>query len=349
MRPSEKRTLLPIIVLLITAVSCGKELKSNDAPAWRDLYKAEVRELLRIGSDDLTNEPYVFSGINDLQFDSADNVYVLDRREFLIKVFSPEGQYLRAYQLQKGQGPGELERPLGFTLDPKGNLYIADMMSQRIVGLDPGNNYIDTMRIDGFPGSMVTDGKNNIFITGGLQDLGQYEVRKYRFPDGKLLEAFCTTNELAEWIGRVGAMGDICLTSRGTVIYTFSIPYDIREFTPEGDLVNRFGRKIPGWKPPRISNEGLPDSPVMTMDISAFPDGKLLHAVFDKRAEPYVTYFDVFDEHGQWLISFDTREFISDKYGRMARIDGQGDVYMKFWEPFPHIRKYSLAFVLVKS
>ncbi len=349
MRLSEKTDLLVISILLITAVSCGKELKSNDVPAWKDLYRAEVRELLRIGSDDLTNEPYVFSGISDLQFDSVDNVYVLDRREFLIKVFSPEGQYLKAFQLQQGQGPGELERPLGFTLDPQGNLYIADMMSQRIVGLDPTNNCIGTMRIDAFPGSMVTDGKNNIFITGGLQDLGQDEIRKYRFPDGKLLEAFCPANELAKWIGRVGAMGDICLTPRGTILYTFSIPYDIREFTPEGDLVNRFGRKIPGWTPPRISHEGLPDSPVMAMDISAFPDGKLLHVVFDKRTKPYITYFDVFDEHGKWLISFDTREFISDKYGRMARIDGQGNVYMEFWEPFPHIRKYSLAFVPAKS
>ena len=348
MRVSGRKVSLVIPALLITAFACGKDLKTNDIPAWKDLYRVEVRELLRIGSEDLSNDPYVFSGINDLRFDSADNVYVLDRKEFHIKVFSPEGQYLRTYQLHNGQGPGELERPLGFGLDPKGNLFIADMMSPRIVGLDPEGKYIDTMRIDAFPGSMVTDSKGNIFLTGGLKDTGHYEVHKYRFPDGELLQAFCPTNKLAEWIGRVGAMGDICLTPRGTVLYTFSIPYEIREFTPEGDLVNRFGRKIPGWKPPRISYEGLPTSPIMTMDIGAFPDGKILHAVFDKRAKPYITYFDVFDEHGRWLISFDTREYVRDKFGRMVRIDGQGHVYMEFWEPFPHIRKYSLTFVPTK-
>jgi hypothetical protein len=161
-----------------------------------------------------------------------------------------------------------------------------------------------------------------------LVDTSDQEVHRYRFPDGVLLKAFCPTNELAQWIGRVGGNGNICLNPQGNILYSFCIPYDIREFTPKGELVRRFGRKIPGWKPPQISQEGLPDSPVQIQDIDTFPDGKILHVVFDRRTKPYITLFDIFDEHGTWLISFDTQEFIKDKSGRMTRIDSQGNVYM---------------------
>jgi len=54
--------------------------------------------LLRIGSEDLAYDPYVLSGINDLRIDAADNVYALDREEFMIKVFSPTGKYIKTYK-----------------------------------------------------------------------------------------------------------------------------------------------------------------------------------------------------------------------------------------------------------
>ena len=85
----------------------------------------------------------------------------------------------------------------------------------------------------------------------------------------------------------------------------------------------------------------------MTLTMDFFPDGKLLHTYLDHRVQPPIYCFDVFDKNGDWLISFDTREFIKDKYGRLVRIDGQGHVYMEFWQPFPHIRKYSIEFVPV--
>ncbi|MBE3125012.1 MAG: hypothetical protein IMZ57_05065 [Acidobacteria bacterium] len=343
------RVFLAIIFVVLTASSCRSGIKSSDTEAWKGLYRVEVKELLRIGSEDLANDPCMFTGINDLRIDAADNVYALDRREMVIKVFSPTGQYLKAYQLKKGQGPGEFERPLGFAIGPNGDLIIADMTSRRIVKIDQAGNCVDTMTIKTYPGSIAVDRGGSLYMTGGLVDTSEYEVQKYHFPDGKLLASFCPTNELAEWIGRVGGNGEMCLNPRGNILYSFCIPYDIREFTPKGELIHRFGRNLPGWKPPRISYEGLPDSPVMTLDIDTFPDGKIFHVMLDRRAKPYTYCFDVFDEHGTWLISFDTREYIKDKNGRMARIDGQGNVYMEFWEPFPHIRKYSIEFVPIKG
>lgn len=349
MRHAQFTVLLAMVLAISTGISCRPGIKTDNTEAWKDLYRVDVKELLRIGSEDLANDPYVFSGINDLRFDTADNVYVLDRRESLIKVFSPTGEYLRAYQFNKGQGPGEFQRPLGFDIGPKGDLFITDSNSRRITAIDQAGRLVGEMTLRAIPESIAIDKDGSVYLTEESRDKNKYLVHKYHFPDGKVLGAFCPKTELAQWIGRVGGWGDICLSPRGNILYSFDIPYDIREFTPKGQLVNQFGRKIPGWKPPRISYEGLPYSPVSTMGIDTFPDGKILHVLFDKRSKPYITYFDIFDEHGTWLISFDTREYIKDKNGRMARIDGQGDVYMEFWEPFPHIRKYRIEIVPVNG
>lgn len=338
-----------ILLVTMTAAGCQTAIKSNEKPAWQDLRRVEVTELLRIGSDVLANEPYVFSGIHDLRFDAADNVYILDRKESVIKVFSPAGHYVRAYPLPKGQGPGELEQPRGFDIGPNGDLYVADMMSRRIVKIDQAGNHIDTMTLRARLGSIAVDLEGNVFTTGGLLESSDQTVHKYRFPDGKLMKAFCLANALSQWIGRVGMSGVMCLNSRGNVLYSFSIPYDIREFTPNGELVRRFGRKISGWKPPQVSSQGLPDSPVFALDMDTFPDGKILQVVIDRRVKPYVTYYDVFDEQGTWLISIDSREFIKDGTGLMVRIDSRGDIYAVFWEPFPHVRKYRLNFVPIKG
>lgn len=183
---------------------------------------------------------------------------------------------------------------------------------------------------------------------GGLNDPDEFHVYKYHYPDGKILAAFCPSTELSRWIGRVGIEGTICAGPDGHIYYSFGIPYDVREYSPDGRLLNRFARKIPGWKPPRIDNTSLPDSPVITLTMAILPDGKLLHSFFDKRTKPYARCLDVFDKNGDWLIGFAVDPGDPDAFGRLVRIDGQGHVYMEFWRPYPHIRKYNIAFVPVK-
>lgn len=57
------------------------------------------------------------------------NIYVYDLADAYIKVYSPEGKFLRRIG-GKGQGPGEIQRPegasFGFTLDEK--LFFAEFI-----------------------------------------------------------------------------------------------------------------------------------------------------------------------------------------------------------------------------
>jgi hypothetical protein len=68
------------------------------------------------------------------------NIYVFDWSDYYIKVYSPEGKYLRR---GKGQGPGEVKRADGadFGFTPDGNLYFTEFIR--------GHRWITFMKLSG--------------------------------------------------------------------------------------------------------------------------------------------------------------------------------------------------------
>ena len=70
------------------------------------------------------------------------NIYVFDWGDFFIKVYSPEGRYLRRMG-GKGQGPGEVQRAdgAGFGFTPEGKLYFTEFFR--------GHRWITFMELSG--------------------------------------------------------------------------------------------------------------------------------------------------------------------------------------------------------
>jgi hypothetical protein len=70
------------------------------------------------------------------------NIYALDRMDSFIKVYAPDGAYLRRLG-GKGQGPGEIQRVEGvfFDFTPGGELYFTEFFQ--------GHNWITLMKPDG--------------------------------------------------------------------------------------------------------------------------------------------------------------------------------------------------------
>ena len=81
------------------------------------LYKipvVELKEDLSIGGKDAQSD-YALGDIRDVVVDDAGIIYVLDSKNFHIKVFDSSGKFLRTIG-RKGQGPGEFEVPLMMSL-----------------------------------------------------------------------------------------------------------------------------------------------------------------------------------------------------------------------------------------
>ncbi|MCP4544968.1 MAG: 6-bladed beta-propeller [bacterium] len=92
-------------------------------------------KLWRIGGA-TDNDDEFFGFIGALDFDAAGNIYLLDIQLHQIKVFSPDGEYLRTIG-REGEGPGEFRRPTGLYVRLDGTVGVLQRAPGRLVQLDP--------------------------------------------------------------------------------------------------------------------------------------------------------------------------------------------------------------------
>ena len=83
------------------------------------------------------NEEAMLLNPRAVEADQTGNIYVLDDKAVQIKVYDPQGNFIRAIG-RRGQGPGEFQGPRGFYLTPQQSLAVCDSLSRQVVifGLD---------------------------------------------------------------------------------------------------------------------------------------------------------------------------------------------------------------------
>lgn len=91
----------------------------------------ELKELWRIGGE-TDAEGEFFGVLNQITTDDTGNVYLLDRQLTEVKVFSPDGAYLRTIG-HEGEGPGEFVRPSDVFLTPEGRVAVVQGFPGKIV------------------------------------------------------------------------------------------------------------------------------------------------------------------------------------------------------------------------
>jgi len=81
----------------------------------------ELEEELSIGRD-VDDEDYIFHRPFDVKVAADGKIFVLDWGDSTFKIYDNEGKYIRTIG-GRGQGPGEFERLVFFSLGSDGNLY----------------------------------------------------------------------------------------------------------------------------------------------------------------------------------------------------------------------------------
>jgi hypothetical protein len=199
------------------------------------------------------------------------NIYVFDWGDFYIKVFSPEGKYLRRIG-GKGQGPGEVQRADGanFGFTPEGKLYFTEFIR--------GHRWITFMDLSGeFIKVLSPEIKETFGITssfplkdGGflirLSFMSKPEMKKdyflYKSPrmlvridsKGKLITELARTEHFTQ-ISSIGDGGDSSLPYSPTfqwipykedsVIFTDGMSKKFRVLDYEGNLVREITTDLP--------------------------------------------------------------------------------------------------------
>jgi hypothetical protein len=109
----------------------GVRYVENPAAPLRPPVTIALEELWRIGGNS-EKEGEFFGVIADVAVDDAGEVYVLDGQLSEVRVFSPDGHYLRTIG-HEGEGPGEFRRPTDLLFLPDGRLAVVQPQPPRLV------------------------------------------------------------------------------------------------------------------------------------------------------------------------------------------------------------------------
>jgi hypothetical protein len=209
------------------------------------------------------------------------NIYVFDWGDFYIKVFSPEGMYLRRIG-GKGQGPGEVQRADGanFGFTPDGKLYFTEFIR--------GHRWITFMDLSGEFKKVLslevseTFGISNSYTLkdGGflvhLSFMSAPDMKKdyflYKDPrvlaridsEGRIVSEIIRT-EFFTQISSIGDGGTSWLPYRprflwipfknDTVIFTDGMSKKFKVYDYKGKLIREIETELP--KPQKVTNKDL--------------------------------------------------------------------------------------------
>ncbi|MBE3125622.1 MAG: 6-bladed beta-propeller [Acidobacteria bacterium] len=304
----------------VTIVTNGKK---PDPPKGAPT-KLILEEIFTVGGGDLRDESFVEISALDVLKDGT--VYVLDTKDSRVKVFDAKGKFLRAFG-KAGQGPGELNQPVGILITPENEVLVEDALNQRLAvfGLDGAfSRHVSTAKALGLSGIQM-DGRGLIVARSmGLGEAGKMsmDVKTYDKdlnPKVKLA-SFEFPVSLQAKINPFSAMNLLyALDGQGYLYFGSQPGYEIKVLSLEGKPLKTIGREydpVPITKEDKVEMLGLiPNvSGVNVRDMIQFPEyfppfgnfvladeGRLLVRTYEKGRANKEYYWDVFDAEGRYI------------------------------------------------
>ena len=285
---------------------------------------------LRFGARDGDNVNFIFGEIRGIQAASDGTIYVADNQALEVRVFSPEGDYLRTI-VRRGEGPGEILRTNGIILSGDTLLWVNETRQWAVIGVDPTGEELRR-----FTSPVLSRG----YIWDGTFDrLGRFwKEAAHTEPDtdrrrdradglfGDEYRSYYKSHDLA-----TGELDSVYMGERvyreyispgadGSTFY-FPIPFDASEIVavhPNGGFWHantasyRLTRTGEGGDTVVVIEAGLAARPVTDDDRSAYVEEHVQYAPEERRAieaaaalapdaKPMIESFFVDDEGRLWV------------------------------------------------
>ena len=288
-------------------------VKNPDTPFYGDAAVSLVEEMT-IGNKG--DEKYIFTNISDLAVDSEDNIYVLDTRKAHIKVFNPEGIYIRTIG-QKGQGPGELRFPTGIQLLFR-EIMIYDYGLRKLFFFTREGQFLTqakTTDLFRFYKIKKDEHGNYYGYTGGFRREMHLKKFNSKFETLAVIDVLrFSEEEPPDSIYFV-------LTEQNRLIWANSQHYDIHILDEEGNLTRKITKEC---KPLKISEQykenilknrknsessEIPPPPLpvfaknfpFIMSLESDEIGRIYVGTYHKPENGQGNFFDIFDPEGKYI------------------------------------------------
>ncbi len=290
--------------------------------------KYSIQEDLTIGVAD-GDSNYTFNYLYDIAVDTKNNIYVLDMMDYLVRVYDQHGKFLFSFG-RKGQGPGEFVEPSSIYTDNNDNIFVCDVISDRITQFNPKGQYVSDFAIK-LNQELIGIGEGQIFF---LTNRNKWDTRT-----GKEERTFDYYNHIDKELYKIAALhgqngtprpeGGLMTTgyetgalnyivnNNGELIVGNNEEYYLSVYDMKGKLLRKFGREIKNISITSSDKKRLFGSPVsLRENESLLPQNKPAFKIsrfrflcdqkdniwiptFEKEDEGII--FDIFDEKGIYI------------------------------------------------
>lgn len=304
----------------VTIVTNGKEPDPPKGAPTRLI----LEEIYAVGGGDAPDSSFVEISALDVLKDGT--AYVLDRKDSRVKVFDAKGKFLRAFG-KAGQGPGEMNQPVGILITPENEVLVEDALNQRLAvfGLDGTfSRHISTAKALGLSGIMMDRRGLIVARSMGLGEAGKMsmDVKTYDkdFNPKVKLASFEFPVSLQAKINPFSAMNLLyALDGQGGLYFGSQPGYEIKVLSLEGKPLKTIGRE---YDPVPITKEDKDEMLALIPNVSGvnvrgmiqFPEhfppfgnfvladeGRLLVRTYEKGRAKKEYYWDVFDAEGRYI------------------------------------------------
>lgn len=248
-----------------TLASGVVEVRNSADGIWTPESQWRLVEEFRLGAVD-GGGPEMFGSVADIEIDRLGRIYVADEQSEEIRVFGPDGQFVRTLGA-RGAGPGEFGQLNALEWDREGNLWILDFGNRRWTVYDTSGVFLrsqprsQTFLIQPWPGGFDREGRLIDPIDQGLlvRHLPGSEDVDTLSLELDPIENFELRSESSRTTVRIPfAPGPVWHLDRdGYVWYGFNSSFSIARRSLEGDTLLLMSRD---FDPVAVSSEELDQS-----------------------------------------------------------------------------------------
>ena len=202
----------------------------------------------------------VFSAIQGVAFDAADNLFILDGRNTRVVVFDKTGRFVRQFG-RRGSGPGEFQAPVGLLVTSASEVVISDGALRTLVVYSTNGQYLRQIPMAGAadpPGSQLYSAPDGIVALsrGSTTPEGRFARVLLISPTGAGSLAELVREPMTPMVEVPGASGGLrrtpmwspvpflALTTGGQFVLSNDATYRLRFFDPSGRHVRTVTRAI---------------------------------------------------------------------------------------------------------
>jgi hypothetical protein len=292
-------------------------------PTEDTLTKLGLKEDFTLG---LGEEEEMFLELSAFVVDDEGNIYTLDRKDSKIRVFDKSGQFVKAFG-EKGQGPGELNQPVGIQITPDKELLIEDALNRRFAYFALDGTFLRSQSVADKLSlvNVALDSQGNVVGRELVPSEKQitWHVKKYD-NDLKPLFSIDTVEFQNPMEGKINPFLYLFFYMLGKddhIFYGNPAEYEIKVFDPEGKLVRKIVKE---YDPVKVTEkdkeeilERIPDVGFGIKERMEFPEIFPAYQFFTldeedrifvrtfRRGKGEDEYFiDVFDPEGRYISEF---------------------------------------------